>query len=152
MLLCVESVTNSRLPDQADWQSSTINLSQKASTYMAPKRRPAHVVITLHDSQFDTNGVLPPASLVEVGGTIQWRCDTPEYPIFDIVFPPGKKNPIDGSTRGWTKTGDINNPVVAKVTIHGDFEYEVNHHHKSGVGTVNRGNQFIVCHICLGCR
>jgi hypothetical protein len=117
---------------------------------MAPKRRPANVVITLHDPEFDTTAVLPPASLVEVGGTIQWRCDTPEYPTFDIVFPRGKKNPIDGSTGGWTKSGDINNPLVAKVTTHGDFEYEV--HHKSGVGTVIRGNQFIVCHICLGCR
>ena len=120
---------------------------------MAPTRRHAHAVITLLDPEFSPSAnLLPTASLVEVGGTVQWRCETPDYPEFDIIFKKGLKNPFNDSLDGWTKAGDIYNPVVEDVAKDGEFEYEVKHRKKAGGGSVHRGKHFIHAHICLVCR
>jgi hypothetical protein len=119
---------------------------------MAPKRRHVHAVITLHDPQFSPGAdYLPTATLVEVGGTVQWRCETPDYPQFEIIFTAGE-NPFSTPPSPELKLfGGILKPVVCDVLNKGDdFEYTIHHHHKAGGKPVTRTG-FISAHQCKVC-
>ena len=82
-------------------------------------RRPTHAVVTLPDpDHMDT------ASYVEVGGRIEWRCETPDYPLFEIVFL--LTNPFN-KQKDYVLKGTIHKPVVRVAKVEGNHEYHVKH-------------------------
>ena len=83
--------------------------------------RPASVVITIPDPEN-----APVTSHAEIGGRVEWRCETPHYPKFEIIFE--NKNPFndDGT---FTATGNIDQPVVCEIKNKGDYTYKIRHHH-----------------------
>jgi len=89
---------------------------------MATKKKhgkPTNAVITLPDP--DNLDVTRHA---HIGGRIEWRCETPKYPIFEIVF--GSTNPFNKET-DFVLTGTIDAPIVRVAEITGDHEYHIRH-------------------------
>lgn len=110
-------------------------------------RRQSHAVITVPDPDRLTT-----AAHVEVGGTILWRCETPDYPEFDIVFQPGP-TPFGNYPKGLSIPGKIEAPAVRKVTDEGDFNYSIKHHPRPGSGksATTSGPVWIGSIRCIGC-
>jgi hypothetical protein len=108
-----------------------------------------HVVVTLPDPRYLP---IPAASHVDVGGTVQWRSETIDYPRFDIVFPPGK-NPFndDLSNTGFVAKGGILNPVVLEAKNYGEYPYAVVQYPLDGGDPVESVSGPINAHVCTGC-
>ena len=97
-----------------------------------PTNRPAFAVHTIPDPEH-----LLICSHGEVGGTLEVRCETPNYPYFDVEIV--SCNPPDAIS--WERldrisgaldriSGAIDKPVVIHLDREGDFEYLVHHYHK----------------------
>jgi hypothetical protein len=102
-----------------------------------------HVVITLPDP--DSKCI---ASHAELGGRIEWRCDTPNYPTFDIIF--STSNPFNNQL-DYTANGTIDSPVVLQPTAGGDYSYTVKQYPSDGGAPVTSGPIFFRVHPCTGC-
>ena len=92
-------------------------------------RRPAHAVVTVPDPER-----IPTCSHVEYGGTLQFRCETTNYPHFEIQF---EATDASGESTTLVYPGSIDHPVVIAVTEdggpfvrEGEYRYKVHHHHK----------------------
>jgi len=101
--------------------------------------RPACAVHTIPDPE-----QLRICSHGEVGGTLEVRCETPNYPYFDVEIV--SCNPTDAIS--WERpdrisgavdrisgaldriSGAIDQPVVIHLDREGDFEYLVHHYYK----------------------
>lgn len=107
--------------------------------------RPTHVVITLPDPD-----ALTSSSHAEVGGRMEWRCETANYPGFDIVF--GEKNPFNHE-KNYEAHGTIDEPVVRIVKNVGKYPYTVRHHPPPGSGgeAVETGPAMAIGWKCEGC-
>jgi hypothetical protein len=103
----------------------------------------AHVVITVPDPDNKSIG-----SSAEIGGRIEWRCDTPNYPTFDIVF--SYPNPFNDQA-DYTVNGTIDSPVVLQPTAGGDYSYTVTQYPSDGSAPVNCGPIAFRVHPCTGC-
>ena len=73
----------------------------------------------------------------EVGGTLEVRCETPNYPYFDVEIvscnPPDaiSSERLDRIPEAPNRiSGEIDKPVVIHLDKEGDFEYLVHHYHK----------------------
>ena len=89
---------------------------------------PLSVVITLPDP--DDFRVLP---IAEVGGTMEWRTESVNYPDFELHFK--GENP-ENDTPDLVRKGSRQQPVVLRVTKTGTFEYTVRHCKKNGGGFI----------------
>ncbi len=107
-------------------------------------RRPISSVITLPDP--DNYEV---AGHAEVGGFIEWRCDTPNYPDFDIVFI--YSNPFNDIPEGFTVSGSISKPVVLEVVNANEYEYKVRHYPKGGGASTDSETKFGHTVPCKNC-
>jgi hypothetical protein len=84
-----------------------------------PTNRPACIVHTAPDPD-----QLEVCSHGEVGGFLEVRCETPNYPTFEVVF--DGPNPYDCQT-GQRFRGSISQPVILALNYEGDFEYVIYH-------------------------
>jgi hypothetical protein len=94
------------------------------TTNSAPYSRPLCEVITVPDPD-----IMPVASHVEQGGTLQWRTDTHNYPKFEIRF--AGANPFNAD-KDLILTGDDLKPVTIRLNTVGDYEYVIWHYKKDG--------------------
>jgi hypothetical protein len=86
-----------------------------AQTY----RRPACAVVTLPDPDNSWT-----SSHAEIGGTLEIRCESPNYPTFEVIFE--DEIPSD-KEKGHVFKGSIHQPVVIPLTKVGEFDYTVRH-------------------------
>ncbi len=93
--------------------------------------KPVHAVVTVPDPEN-----LDATSHVELGGRIEWRCETPAFPKFEIHF--GATNPFN-KTPNYILKGTIDKPVVRTAKILGDHEYHVTHIPLKGTPAVQSG-------------
>jgi hypothetical protein len=93
--------------------------------FKKPTNRPACAVHTIPDPE-----QLGICSHGEVDGTLEVRCETPNYPYFDVEIV--TCDPPDAIR--WERldriSGAIDKPVVIHLDKEGDFEYLVYHYHK----------------------
>ena len=94
--------------------------------------RPACAVHTIPDPE-----QLRIRSHGEVGGTLEVRCETPNYPYFDVeIVSCNPRYAISWEQPGRTSgahdriSGEIDKPVVIHFDKEGDFEYLVHHYPK----------------------
>ncbi len=107
-------------------------------------RKPISAVITVPDpDNFEV------ASHAEVGGLIEWRCETPKYPDFDIVFI--NANPFNDVPTGFTVSGSIDQPVVLVVKNANKYEYKIKHYPKGGGQSVESPTKFSHTVPCKNC-
>ncbi|MGA7523884.1 MAG: hypothetical protein WBW84_15640 [Acidobacteriaceae bacterium] len=85
-----------------------------------PTNRPVCAVHTIPDPD-----QLLTCSYAEIDGTLEVRCEAPNYPFFDVVI-------VESNPPGVTKlkldvryAGSMNNPVVVQLDKEGHFEYYV---------------------------
>jgi hypothetical protein len=93
-------------------------------TAKAMIHKPASAVITVPDP-----GNSPSAVHVEMGGTLQWRNDSYNYPDFEIEFI--GDNPADEHSNA-IFTGDNLNPVVIHAKKTGKYKYNIRHKKADG--------------------
>ena len=86
--------------------------------------RPLCAVITIPDPD-----IMPVASHVEQGGTLQWRTDTHNHPRFEIRFEGANPSNAD---KNLILTGDDLQPVTIRLNTVGDYVYEIWHYRKDG--------------------
>jgi hypothetical protein len=93
-----------------------------------PLRKPTHAVVTLPDPD-----LTPSCSHVEYGGTLEFRCDTPNYPYFQVLI--DIPDPAPGEEQTFKFLGNIEHPVVIPVTKDsapfikaGEYPYRVEHY------------------------
>jgi len=80
-------------------------------------RRAACSVVTIPDP--DNSWASSPA---EVGGTLEIRCESPNYPTFEVIF--DAETPSD-KEEGHVFKGSIHQPVVIPLIKVGEFGYTV---------------------------
>lgn len=94
---------------------------------MATKKKsskPANVVFTLPDPDGPPNKFQ-----AEVGGTVTWKSETPNYPKFEVSFTGA--NPSD-DIEDAKFSGASNQPVVLNLKTPGHYKYIVKHINKDG--------------------
>jgi len=114
-------------------------MNNEATPVNTPSRRPTHAVVTVPDPEH-----LPTATHVEHGGTLEFRCETPNYPHFDVCF---KVTDQSGKVQTLIYPGSIDRPVVITVAEdsgnfqkEGEYQYTVHHyHHKPKKGEAYSG-------------
>jgi hypothetical protein len=84
--------------------------------------RPLCEVITVPDPD-----IMPVASHVEQGGTLQWRTDTHNYSKFEIRF--AGANPSNDD-KDLILAGDDLKPVTIRLKTAGDYEYVICQYNK----------------------
>jgi len=107
------------------------------------KFRPASAVVTLPDPDNSST-----SSYVEIGGTLEIRCDSPNYPTFHVIFQGA--NPSD-KEEGHVFEGSIHQPLVIRIEKEGDFDYTVVHfpkHEGRPIHVFNKSR----ARSCPGCR
>jgi hypothetical protein len=77
---------------------------------------------------------MPTCSHVEYGGTLQFRCETPDYPHFEVLF---EIPDAFGNIQTVVFPGSIDHPVIIPVAedseyfkSEGEYRYLVHHHRK----------------------
>ena len=60
----------------------------------------------------------------EVGGTVTWNCNTPNYVQFEVIFT--ESNPFD-SRKNAKFSGTIDQPAVVSLNTDGLFSYKIRH-------------------------
>jgi hypothetical protein len=81
-------------------------------------RTAVHTVITIPDPEHlkTLHGL--------IHGSVEWRCETPNYPTFEVVFK--NSNPFNKS-KSYKVRGTIEKPVVLQPATQGIYEYSVRH-------------------------
>ncbi len=107
-------------------------------------RRPASAVVTLPDPDNAYSGIH-----VEIGGTLEIRCESPNYPNFQVIFDGADPS---GKEEGHVFEGSIHQPIVIPVIKEGDFSYTVLHYHRHGGDPFRRKNDVhsVPCKACTG--
>lgn len=90
----------------------------------------------------------PMASHAEVGGWMEWKSDSRDYPRFEIYFP--DTNPFDES-KGYTKSGTVDAPVILHPQKGGHYKYHVKHYPARQGPPIDSGPFLASVHPCIGC-
>jgi hypothetical protein len=99
----------------------TVRIEMKAK---AKDHKPVSAVITVPDPDNS-----PFTVHVEVGGTLQWRSDSYNYPHFEVEFIGA--NPANKKLNAKFAGGNLK-PVVIPLKTTGDYLYNIRHQKKNG--------------------
>ncbi|HEX4065563.1 MAG TPA: hypothetical protein VHZ09_06025 [Acidobacteriaceae bacterium] len=69
-------------------------------------------------------------SHAEIGGTLEVRCEAPNYPFFDVVIVGSNPPDVTEQKPDTRYPGTMNSPVVLQLDKEGRFEYYVYLYHK----------------------
>jgi hypothetical protein len=108
----------------------------------AKNHKPLSAIVTVPDPDSK-----PVATHVEVGGTLQWRSDSPNYPRFEIQFV--GPNPFNDNEND-KFDGENLRPVVMHLKKTGEYHYKIKHIRHDGTEASTGPSHFVV-NRCIGC-
>jgi len=116
-----------------------------------PTNRPTCAIQTTPDPD-----QLLTTSYAEVNGTLEVRCETPNYPFFEVVILRCEPPDVTECRRDARYSGTLNSPVVFHLYKEGRIEFDVLLYHNGDPGKhsppKSYGPYSCIIHPCPACQ
>jgi hypothetical protein len=116
-----------------------------------PTSRPACAIHTIPDPD-----QLMTCSHAEINGTLEVRCEAPNYPSFEVVIVESNPPDVTECKLDTRYSGTVNKPVVFHLDKEGHLKYKVHLFHKgdsvTGSPTKSYGPFACNVHPCPACK